>query len=306
VFDAPRELVWRAWADPEHFQRWWGPKGFTAPACRMDFRVGGTYLWCMRAPDGMEYWTAGVFREIVHLQRIVYTDSFADAHGNRVPSSHYGLSEALPAELVVTVAFEEVASGTRLTVRHASMPAAGEHGEMAREGWIQSLDKLAESLGAAAAAAPEEAVVDADRELVLSRVYDAPRERVFDAWTDLKGLETWWGPDGFRTTTREFDLRPGGVWRFVMHAPDGTDFENRIDFVQILRPQRLLYRHSGEGATADVRFYNDITFEALGAKTRLTMRSVFDSAAVLKMVVEKYGAIEGGRQHLERLAAHLA
>ena len=107
TFDAPRALVWRAWTDPELFKRWWGPSVFTCPVCRMDVRVGGKYLWCMRSPDGQDFWTAGEFREVVAPERIVYTDNFADEHGNPVPASYYGMSDDFPSQTVVTVTLVE-------------------------------------------------------------------------------------------------------------------------------------------------------------------------------------------------------
>jgi uncharacterized protein YndB with AHSA1/START domain len=146
IFDAPVELVWKAWTDPEHIKRWWGPKYFTAPVIKIDFRVGGKYHYCMRSPDGHDFWSAGFFREIVPLKRIVYSDSFADEQGNIVPGSHYGMSEDFPLELLVTLTFEDTGDGkTRFTSRHAGIPG-GVHGEMAQLGWNQSLDKFAESL----------------------------------------------------------------------------------------------------------------------------------------------------------------
>ncbi len=144
VFDAPRELVWKAWTDPQHVMRWWGPKGFTAPSCRIDFREGGSYLYCMRSPEGQDYWSTGVYREIVLLERIVATDSFADEHGNVVPATHYGMSADVPIEMLVTVTFEDLAGKTKLTLRHAGLPA--ELRTDAGQGWSESLDKLAEAL----------------------------------------------------------------------------------------------------------------------------------------------------------------
>jgi uncharacterized protein YndB with AHSA1/START domain len=146
IFDAPRELLWKAWTDPQHIMRWWGPKDFTAPVAKIDFRVGGTYLFCMRSPDGQDYYSTGVYREIVPLQRIVYTDSFADENGKVVSAAHYGMGEDFPLELLVTLTFEDYEDGkTRFTLRHAGMPE-GENSEMAGLGWNQSLDKLAETL----------------------------------------------------------------------------------------------------------------------------------------------------------------
>ena len=146
IFDAPRELLWKAWTDPQHIMRWWGPKDFTAPVAKIDFRVGGTYLFCMRSPDGQDYYSTGVYREIVPLQRIVYTDSFADENGKVVSAAHYGMGEDFPLELLVTLTFEDYEDGkTRFTLRHAGMPE-GQDSEMAGLGWNQSLDKLAETL----------------------------------------------------------------------------------------------------------------------------------------------------------------
>jgi uncharacterized protein YndB with AHSA1/START domain len=146
IFDAPRELVWKAWTDPEQMMRWWGPTHYTTPVCKMDFRVGGAYLYCMRSPEGQDFWATGVYREIVRPERIVYTDSFADEHGNVVPATYYGMDQDTPLELLVTVTFEEYERGkTRLTLRHSSLPA-GEMSEGAQAGWNESFDRLSEIL----------------------------------------------------------------------------------------------------------------------------------------------------------------
>jgi uncharacterized protein YndB with AHSA1/START domain len=147
-FNAPRELVWKVWTDPERMKRWWGPQNFTAPVCKIDFHVGGAYLYCMRSPEGQDYWTTGVYREIVPLERIVCTDSFADEKGDRVPASHYGMGGDWPSELLVTVTFEDHEGKTKLTLRHAGIPA-GEMSDLTKAGWNESFDKLAEALGKA-------------------------------------------------------------------------------------------------------------------------------------------------------------
>ncbi len=144
IFDAPRELVWNAWTEPEHLQRWWGPKDFTAPACKIDFRVGGKYLFCMKSPDGKDYWSTGVYREIVPLERIVCTDSFADEHGNIVPATYYGMSSDFPLEMLVTVTFEELGEKTKMTLKHTGLPT-GEMTEQTGAGWNESFDKMAKS-----------------------------------------------------------------------------------------------------------------------------------------------------------------
>jgi len=88
TFDAPRELVWQAWTEPDRLMRWWGPKGFTAPVCTVDLRVGGRYLSCMRSPEGQDYWSTGVYQELVAPARLVYTDSFADEQGKWVVTAY--------------------------------------------------------------------------------------------------------------------------------------------------------------------------------------------------------------------------
>jgi uncharacterized protein YndB with AHSA1/START domain len=144
------------------------------------------------------------------------------------------------------------------------------------------------------------------RTIVTTRLFDAPRALVFAAWSDPKHLAQWWGPNGFTTTTHAFDMRPGGVWRFVMHGPDGRDYQNRITYDEIVKPERLVYRHGGADDVEPVLFRVTVTFEDVGGKTRLTMRAVFPSAVERDRVVKEYGAAEGAKQTLARLAAHLA
>lgn len=145
IFDAPRELVWKAWTQPEHFMRWYGPKGFTTPVYKIDLKVGGKYLSCMRSPNGQDMWNTGVFREIVPPERLVMTASIADKEGNVVTASHYGMSGAWPLETQITVTFEEHNGKTKLTLKHAGMPA-GKNRDMAGAGYNESFDKLAEYL----------------------------------------------------------------------------------------------------------------------------------------------------------------
>ena len=142
IFEAPRERMWKAWTHPDLMKRWWGPKGFTSPYCKIDFRVGGKFLNCIRSPEGKEYWSTGVYREIVPLERIVCTDSFADEKGNVVPATQYGMSADIHLEMLVTVTFEEHEGKTTLTLQHVGIPAGAER-DGACLGWNQSLDKLA-------------------------------------------------------------------------------------------------------------------------------------------------------------------
>ena len=145
----------------------------------------------------------------------------------------------------------------------------------------------------------------AGREISISRVINAPRELVFDAFIDPKHVSNWWGPNGFRTTTYEMSVRPGGVWRFTMHGPDGTDYPNKIVYREVVRPERLVYEHSGDDASDEHRFISTVTFETQGAGTRVTLRALFATIEQCE-AHKKFGAIEGGNQTLARLAAHVA
>lgn len=146
VFDAPREKVWKAWTDPEYIKRWWGPKDFTAPHISNDFRVGGKLVYDMRGagPDGVvkDFWTTGEYLEIVPMEKIVATTSFADENGNPVPASYYGMPGNWPMETKLTVTFEDTEDGkTKVTILEDGVP--NEMMNDSRLGWEQQLDKFA-------------------------------------------------------------------------------------------------------------------------------------------------------------------
>jgi uncharacterized protein YndB with AHSA1/START domain len=142
--------------------------------------------------------------------------------------------------------------------------------------------------------------------IVGTREYDAPRDLVFAMFCDPKHLAQWWGPNGFRTTTLSFDMRPGGVWRFVMHGPDGRDYHNRVTYQEVVPPERLVYRHGGGEDVEPVQFRQTITFEDLGGRTRIVWRGDFPSAAERDRVIKEYGADTGLVQTMARLADYVA
>lgn len=147
TFNAPRELVWKAWSDPELFKQWWGPNGFTAPVCEIDFRVGGKYLNAMRSPEGKDFYGTGTYKEIVPMDRIVYTDSFADEKGNVVPATYYDMTETFPMVTLVTVILEDDGDKTKMTIRHSELENLDPEASADMEtGWGQSLDKMAEAI----------------------------------------------------------------------------------------------------------------------------------------------------------------
>jgi uncharacterized protein YndB with AHSA1/START domain len=144
----------------------------------------------------------------------------------------------------------------------------------------------------------------ADREIVISRVIDAPRELVFEAFTEVRHLSHWWGPEGFTTTTRSFEFREGGAWDFVMHAPDGTDHQEWITWTEISPPERIALLHGGFRDDPDV-FESILTFTPHGTATRIEMRTVFPTKESRDQAVERSHAVEGGQQTLGHLAAYV-
>ena len=144
TFNAAQELIWQMWTDPEHFKKWYGPKGFTVPVAEMDLRVGGRRLVCMASPDGsMKMWTTGEYTEISPHERLVYTESMADENGNVVSPVAMGMPEGYPATTEVTVALQDLGGRTKMIMTHAGVPASSGAGG----GWEQAFDKLADHIG---------------------------------------------------------------------------------------------------------------------------------------------------------------
>ena len=143
TFDAPIDIIWKMWTEPEHFKIWYGPKGFTVPITEMDVQVGGKHLFCMemQTPNGSrKMWSTGEYREVVPQTRLVYSDSQADEHGNVVPSP----DEAnYPTTTEVTVLLEDLGGRTKMTMKHAGVPTA-EGG--ASSGWEQAFAKMGEHI----------------------------------------------------------------------------------------------------------------------------------------------------------------
>ncbi|WP_038169907.1 SRPBCC domain-containing protein [Tomitella biformata] len=144
-----------------------------------------------------------------------------------------------------------------------------------------------------------------DRETVISRVINAPRNLVFQAFTEVRHLAQWWGPNGFTTTTRTFEFRVGGVWEFVMRGPDGTDYEEWISWTELVPPERIAMLH-GEYRGDPNAFESVLTFTPHGETTRIEMRTVFPTKELRDEAIEKHGAIEGGQQTLGNLADYVA
>jgi uncharacterized protein YndB with AHSA1/START domain len=146
---------------------------------------------------------------------------------------------------------------------------------------------------------PTDAESTEGREFVHSRLIDAPRERIFKAFTDPARLARWWGPNGFTSTFEVFDPRPGGTWRFVMHGPDGANYPNESVFVEVVAPERIVFEHM----SLPHHFRMTLTLVAQGSKTVVGWRQVFDTAAERQRIAKF--VIEANEQNLDRLAAEV-
>jgi uncharacterized protein YndB with AHSA1/START domain len=311
VFDAPRKLVFKAWTDPAQVASWSGPNGFTNKVHELDARAGGTMRVDMIAPDGTVFPMIGTFQEITEPERLVFVSGALNENGKPL------------FEVLTTVTFTEQRGQTTLTMQArvtSATAGAAQHLKGMEVGWSQTLDRLGrhvESLGSAEAVKPAIALVEkhadsnqaklsGDREIVATRVVDAPRETVWKVWTDPKHLTQWWGPQGFSTTTHEMQVKAGGEWRFIMHGPDGRNYPNRIVYSEVVKPERLVYKHVPEKDGEQVRFEVTVNFADEGAKTRIHFRMLFPTGEERDRIVKAHHAVEGLTQTLARLADHLS
>lgn len=229
IFDASIERVWKAWTEPKEMMKWWGPAHFTTPFVKTDLRLGGKYLCCMKSPEGKEFWSTGIYKEIEPLKKLVCTDSFADEKGNVVSAKHYNMSGDFPMELQVTTLFEDLTGKTKMTFKHLGIPA-GQMKEMTAQGWNEMFDKLQASL-----------IMGNKETFSLSRVFNASREKVWDALTKVEHLKHWWGPAGFSWIQCELDLRPGGIFHYCMTSPDGHPMWGKFVYRSITKPESMEY-----------------------------------------------------------------
>jgi len=285
MIDAPAELVFDAWTKAEHLQKWYAPDGFTVPSATADAREGGELEIVMRNPDGMDFPLWGTFRELDPPRKLVM-DATAASGPDRTPALH----------AVTTVTFVDHGGKTEMTVHEQAEALAPEAVGMLAGmelGLTQSLRRLDDLLTGAF-----------DRQISLTRMIEAPRELVFDAWTSDEHLSQWWGPNGFTLTTDSIDVRPGGRWTFTMHGPDGVDYPNEILYEEVVRPELITFEHGAPGRE-DPSFRGVITFDDFMGNTVLTMKSVFQTKQQMDEIVERVGAIEGGNQTLDRLVGYV-
>ena len=253
TFNAPRALVWQAWTDPVHIAQWWGPRGFTNPVCEWDARPGGRIHVVMRASDEIakmigraDHPMTGEFTEVVPTERLAFVSTAIDNAGKPL------------LEALTTVRLMERSGKTEM-VLHASakgfVEIAARMLEGMEAGWTQSIDKLEEHL--VASNAPE---------FTLSRTFDAPRDKVWKAYSDLNALSKWWGPAGFKWIDGKLDFKPGGIFHYGMRAPTGAEMWGKFVYREIVKPERLAFLTSFSdraGNTVRAPFAEDWPLEVL-------------------------------------------
>jgi uncharacterized protein YndB with AHSA1/START domain len=283
-FEAPRELVFALYTRPEHVKRWWGPRNVTLSTCEIDLRPGGAWRYVFSKGDGPGMTFKGVYREIIPPEKLVYT-------------LIYDMDQIRDHPAIVTETFEAIGNRTRMTqtVCHDSFASRDGHLSSGMEsGAAETLDRL------------EELLATMPRELTLKRVFDAPRELVFKAWTDRDRLQRWWGPKRFTNPICEIDVRPGGSIEIHMRGPDGNVYPMKGEFREIVEPERLVFTSSAPNRNGEPMFemLNTVTFAERGGKTEITVE-VRATMVTGDAAYPLQGMTQGWTETLERLGAEV-
>jgi uncharacterized protein YndB with AHSA1/START domain len=293
TFDAPIATIWKAITDKSEMKQWYFDLPEFKPEVGFEFQfVAGS--------EGVSYVHLCKIVEVIAREKLVHTWRYEGYEGDSL------------------VTFELFPEGnrTRLKLTHAGLESFPKTPAFARtnfmEGWTSiigtNLKKFVENLSAEnESGLGTETKESSDREIVITRTFSAPRELVWQAMTEPQHVVNWWGPRGFTTTIETMDVRPGGVWKHVMRGPDRKNYPNKSIFKEVVKPERIVYSHSGGREKGPgVHFTSMWTFDAVNAKeTKVTIRMIFSSEADREFVVKEFGAIEGGKQTLARLAEYL-
>ncbi len=308
TFKTTVERMWSLWTTKAGVEAWWGPEGFTTKVHSLNLRSGGVFDYEMTAVgkeqvkslEGMGLpltaRTRNVFVEVAPPKRLAITTRV-----DFVPGVD-------PYDVTMTVEFRPVRGGTKVVFTSTRMHNAQFNG-LARQGQTEQFDKLerllAQTPEAGAAKPKTRMTLPSDREIRISRVFDAPREQVFRAHVDRKALEQWWGPREYATRVVAWDVRPGGAWRIVQRSPDAAEHGFRGVFQEVVPPERLTWTFEYEGTPGHV-LTQASTFDALaGGRTRLTIRVRYanreDRDAMLASGME--WGMEQGFEKLDELLA---
>lgn len=303
TFDAPRELVWQALTNETMMQEWMGPRGFETTEMRFEAKVGTRWSRKMQGPARATQEMAflgqtGTVLEVRPPEKLVYTFAWEERGNLGLPPSPY-------AENTITILLEE--RGSKTVMRFTQTPFAFESERNGHSGgWQSTFDKLGEFLGGlhpGRAADPAEA----PSELHLQRVFAAPIELVFAAWTDPKHLAAWWGPTNFTNPRCEFEPRTGGALHIDMQGPDGRIYPMAGTVAEYYPPHRIHFTASALDAEGRPMFtnWNSVFFEAVEGGTRVTLDvHVMEQTDVAPQYLK--GMQAGWMQSLDKLAAFLA
>ena len=284
-FDAPRELVFAAYTRPEHLRRWWGPSWVEMSACEIDLRLGGAWRYVFyKKPDGPPQTFKGVFQEIVPSERLVYTMIYDQPFLRDHPAT-------------VTQTFEQHGTRTLMmeTIRHETFEFRDGHLHSGMEaGAAESLDQL------------EDVLKTMPTSLTLTRIFNAPRELVFKAWTERDRLQRWWGPKGFTNPVCNVDVRPGGAIEIHMRGPDGNVYPMKGEFREIVPPERLAFTAWAVGPNGEKMFemLTTVVFADRGEKTEMH----FETRAIMltpDAAGPLAGMTQGWTESLERLTTEV-
>jgi uncharacterized protein YndB with AHSA1/START domain len=236
----------------------------------------------MHGPDGESHSFSGTYDEVTSPSRIEWTGQFAQGPVKQMKTVVQFAAEGKKTKLTVDQTFSPVTPETKPFI------------DGSNPGWNMTLDQLEAEVGSSTSAP--------DREIVITRLIHAPRERVWEAWADVDQVVQWWGPNGFTNRTKERVFKTGGHWEHTMVAADGTEYPNYARYLEVVKPERIVLTNGGGREDGPgVSFRSIITFEEKGKETLLTMRMIFPSAAMRQRVVDEFHAIEGGMQTTGRL-----
>ena len=290
-FNAPLEMVWKAWTEPERLKDWNRPNGFRPKFAEGEIKTGEAYRVGWMAPWDEEIVLRGTYREVTPMDRLVFTHQWEEDDGT------------FTVETLITIEFSGQGDKTLMTFTQSGF-ASVESRDRHREGWGQCVDKLGFYLQA-----QQEPTIE------IVRVFDAPRELVFKVWTDPEHVTNWWGPKGYSAPIIKSDVRVGGVFMYSMQGPKGEVNWNRGVFEEIVPPERVVTvmtfadeegnikspaDYGMEGYPVEMR--DVVTFETVeGNKTRLTIRR-----GTPVSISKKFGEEEGWNSSLDKLAEELA
>lgn len=301
VFDAPRELVFRLWTEPEHISRWWGPHDFTVPHAEFDARPGGRLRIDFRGPDGEVFPNYGEVREVSPFDRLVFTAEYR--HGG----------DRLLVGSLVTVTFREEGAKTRVTIHaqvyHAEPEAADSLAGM-EEGWTQQVEKLELAALDAAHGRPKRLTIALPQGrpyMLMTRMLDAPRALVWECMVRPEHFANWWGPRSYTNEITAFDPRPGGKWRVIQRDGEGREFIFRGEFRELVAPERLVWTFGMENMFEGIEAVETYILEDAGDRTRYTAISRFPSVEArdgMAATDMEWGANES-LDRLEELAGRL-